>query len=156
MCPGSPSAPSGQTCPRWAPNHSSPVARLADSISFSVGASPERLRHSIEQVRRACAEAGRDFDELELGSYTQMAVVDGPDDPAREAIRGLTITHARFSGFEPTTVTADVGRAEHGEYRHAVETMELPTLPRPTPRATTHHPGSFQVVESATVRSTVS
>lgn len=100
------------------------AARLADSISFSVGASPERLRNSIEQVRLACTEAGRDFDELELGCYTQMAVVDGPDDQAREAIRGLAITHARFSGFEPKTVTADVGGAEHDEYRHALETME--------------------------------
>jgi 5,10-methylenetetrahydromethanopterin reductase len=99
-------------------------ARLAESISFSVGADPERLRHSIEQVRAACAGAGRSFDELELGCYVQMAVADGPDDPAWEAIRGLTVTHARFSGFEPTTTSVDVSESEHREYRHAVATME--------------------------------
>jgi 5,10-methylenetetrahydromethanopterin reductase len=97
---------------------------LAESISFSVGANPDRLRQSIELARRACAAAGRSFNELELGCYIQMAVTDGPDDPAIEAIRGLTLTHARFSGFEPRPTSEDVTEPEHGEYRHAVETME--------------------------------
>ncbi|TMF86235.1 MAG: LLM class flavin-dependent oxidoreductase [Chloroflexi bacterium] len=100
------------------------AARRAESISFSVGASADRLRHSIEQARAACEADGREFGELALGCYIQMAVVDRPDDPALEAIRGLAITHARFSGFEPKSVSADVDAAEHGQYRHAVETME--------------------------------
>jgi 5,10-methylenetetrahydromethanopterin reductase len=100
------------------------AARHAESISFSVGADPERLRHSIEVARTACAEAGRNFEELQLGCYIQMAVADGPNDPAWEAIRGLTVTHARFSGWEPKPTTEDVSAREHDEYRHAVETME--------------------------------
>lgn len=100
------------------------AARQAESISFSVGANTERLQHSLGLARAACVAAGRDFDSLQVGCYTQMAVIDGPSDPALEAIRGLAITHARFSGFEPTSVTADVDVAEHGQYRHAVETME--------------------------------
>jgi 5,10-methylenetetrahydromethanopterin reductase len=100
------------------------AARHAESISFSVGADPGRLRHSIELARTACAEAGRDFEELQLGCYIQMAVADGPSDPAWEAIRGLTVTHARFSGWEPKPTTEDVSASEHDEYRHAVETME--------------------------------
>jgi 5,10-methylenetetrahydromethanopterin reductase len=99
-------------------------ARLAESISFSVGADPDRLRHSIELARNACTAGGRSFEELELGCYIQMAVTGGADDPAWEAIRGLTLTHARFSGFESRPTTKDVSDSEHREYRHAVATME--------------------------------
>jgi 5,10-methylenetetrahydromethanopterin reductase len=100
------------------------AAKTADAISFSVGADVGRLRHSIELARDACTSAGRDFDDLELGCFVQVAVVDPGDSSAREAIRGLTLTHARFSGFEPRPATEDVTDTEHGEYRHAVATME--------------------------------
>jgi 5,10-methylenetetrahydromethanopterin reductase len=100
------------------------AARHAESISFSVGADPERLRHSMELARGACEEAGRNFEDLQLGCYIQMAVAEGPEDPAWEAIRGLTLTHARFSGWEPKPTSEDVSTGEHDEYRHAVATME--------------------------------
>jgi len=99
------------------------AARWADGVSFSVGADLERLQHSIGLARDACSAAGRDPDTLALGCYVQVAVTDDGDTQAREAIRGLVVTHARFSGFEATT-TAGVGAAEHGEYRQAVEVME--------------------------------
>jgi 5,10-methylenetetrahydromethanopterin reductase len=99
------------------------AVRVADGVSFSVGADPERLQNSIRLVREACREAGRDFDELRLGCYIQVAVSGGDDRDAREAIRGLVVTHARFSGFEPKAA-ADVPDAAHEQYRHAVETME--------------------------------
>lgn len=99
------------------------AVKYADGVSFSVGADPERLRHSIELARQACREAGRDFDELMLGCYVQVAVADGGDTSGREAIRGLVVTHARFSGFE-AKAAADVGDGDHGRYRQAVETME--------------------------------
>jgi len=99
------------------------AVRLADGVSFSVGADLVRLRSSIELARDACRSAGRDPDSLALGCYVQVAVTDDGDIDAREAIRGLVVTHARFSGFE-ATATADVGTAEHGEYRQAVEVME--------------------------------
>jgi len=100
------------------------AARQADGISFSVGADVERLHNSIRQAHDACREAGRDPDELELGCYLQVAVTDHGDRSAREAIRGLVVTHARFSGFEPTRTREDIREAEHGQYRHAVEVME--------------------------------
>jgi 5,10-methylenetetrahydromethanopterin reductase len=98
------------------------AARSADGVSFSVGADVERLRNSIELVREACRSCDRDFDSLRLGSYVQVAVTNG-DTKAREAIRGLVVTHARFSGFEAKPA-ADVAEAEHGRYQQAVETME--------------------------------
>jgi len=93
------------------------AARLADGVVISVGADLDRLRNSIGQVRAA----GR---ELELGCYLQVAVVDEKDQSGREAIRGIALTHARFSGFEARPARADVSVAEHAEYRQAVETME--------------------------------
>jgi 5,10-methylenetetrahydromethanopterin reductase len=99
------------------------AARHADGVDFSVGADIERLRRSIELARAACRDAGRDVETLELGCFVQVAVADDGDDDAREAIRGLVVTHARFSGFE-TRPTADVQGAEHGQYRRAVEVME--------------------------------
>lgn len=99
------------------------AARWADGVSFSVGADVERLRNSIGLAREACREAGRDFETLALGCYLQVAVTDDLDTRGREAIRGLVVTHARFSGFE-AKAAADVPDADHGRYRQAVETME--------------------------------
>jgi 5,10-methylenetetrahydromethanopterin reductase len=99
------------------------AARWADGVSFSVGADVERLRNSIRLTEEACRAAGRDFDGLDLGCYVQVALTDDVDRSAREAIRGLVVTHARFSGFE-AKATADVAAEQHGTYRHAVETME--------------------------------
>ena len=99
------------------------AVRCADGVSFSVGADVERLRQSIALARDACHAAGRDPDSFALGCYVQVAVTDERDTSAREAIRGLVVTHARFSGFE-ATASAGVAAADHGEYRQAVETME--------------------------------
>jgi 5,10-methylenetetrahydromethanopterin reductase len=99
------------------------AARSADGIAFSVGADVARLRLSIELARAACKNAGRATESLELGCFVQVAVTDGNDRAAREAIRGLVVTHARFSGFEARPA-ADVQSDEHGHYRHAVAVME--------------------------------
>jgi 5,10-methylenetetrahydromethanopterin reductase len=73
------------------------AARWADGIDFSVGADVERLRACIALAHEACEAAGRDPSSLALGCYLQIAVSEG-DDGAAEAVRGLIITHARFSG----------------------------------------------------------
>ena len=100
------------------------AAKTADAISFSVGADAERLQKATELARQACDDTGRPFEELELGCYVQAAVVDDGDTSGRDAIRGVTLTHARFSGFEVRPTVEDVSASEHREYRHAVETME--------------------------------
>ena len=99
------------------------AARWADGVSFSVGADVERLRSSIALAHEACERVGRDPATLALGCYVQVAVDDDGDRRAREAIRGLVVTHARFSGFEAKPVEG-VESADHERYRHAVETME--------------------------------
>jgi 5,10-methylenetetrahydromethanopterin reductase len=99
------------------------AARSADGVSFSVGARLDRLQSSIRLAHDVCRAEGRDVDDLELGCYVQVALTDDADRSAREAIRGLVVTHARFSGFEPQA-SADVVADEHAQYRTAVETME--------------------------------
>jgi 5,10-methylenetetrahydromethanopterin reductase len=107
------------------------AAKSAEAISFSVGADVTRLRNCIESARNACANVGRAYADIELGCYVQMAVVDDGDTSAREYIRGLALTHARFSGFETRPTTDDVKEGEHREYRHALQTMEgVLTAPR--------------------------
>jgi 5,10-methylenetetrahydromethanopterin reductase len=73
------------------------AARWADGIDFSVGADVGRLRDCVELAHAACEASGRDPASLALGCYLQIAVSDG-DDAAAEAVRGLVVTHARFSG----------------------------------------------------------
>jgi 5,10-methylenetetrahydromethanopterin reductase len=99
------------------------AARLADGISFSVGADSDRLSNAIRSAQDVCEAAGRDPDTLDFGCFVQVALTDESDDTAREAIRGLVVTHARFSGFE-ATATADVAEAQHDQYRNAVAVME--------------------------------
>jgi 5,10-methylenetetrahydromethanopterin reductase len=99
------------------------AVKTADGVSFSVGADVERLRQSIDLVKDVCARVGRDFASLRIGCYLQVAVTNGDDRSAREAIRGLVVTHARFSGFEAKPPPG-VDVAEHSRYERAVETME--------------------------------
>ena len=115
------------------------AVRLADGVVISVGADLERLRNSIRLVEDAAAAAGRETSQIELGCYVQMAVTGPGDESGREAIRGIALTHARFSGFEPRPTRDDVGEAEHREYRHAVETME--TVWRSARGGTERRPG---------------
>jgi 5,10-methylenetetrahydromethanopterin reductase len=114
------------------------AVKTADGVSFSVGADVERLRQSIDLVKDVCARVGRDFASLRIGCYLQVAVTNGDDRSAREAIRGLVVTHARFSGFEAKPPPG-VDVAEHSRYGHAVETME--TVYRSTRGGTTPREG---------------
>jgi len=98
------------------------AARWADGISFSVGADLGRLEDSLRSARAVCEGAGKDPDGLELGCFVQVAVTDDDDATAREAIRGLVVTHARFSGFEAKP-TGAVDDERHERYRHAVTVM---------------------------------
>jgi len=101
------------------------AARLADGISFAVGADVERLLACLELARAACHEAGRDPGELVLGCYVQVAVCDSEADRerARDAIRGLVMTHSRFSAFEGSALP-DVTRADSEPIRRSLDAME--------------------------------
>ena len=74
------------------------AARIADRITFALGANPERLRWGIEKARVARAAAGLDPDALRFGAYVNVA--PHPDvSVARELVRGGVGTFAHFSGM---------------------------------------------------------
>ena len=79
-------------------------ARLAERVTFTVGAHSERLRQAIETTRAARREVGLDPDTLSLGAYVNVAT--HPDIAvARNLVRGIVGTFAHFSGMRgaPTT-----------------------------------------------------
>ena len=70
------------------------AARVADAITFSVGADPARLKASIDLARQTRAAAG--LPPLRLGAY--LNTVAHPDiRVARDLVRGRLGVYARFS-----------------------------------------------------------
>lgn len=101
------------------------AARDADGVSFAFGADLERMATGIDLVRRTCAEQGRDPSSVTLGCYVQLAVCHNDDDRerARDAIRGLIMTHSRFSEFEGKVVEG-VQREDRASIKRSFEAME--------------------------------
>lgn len=92
-------------------------ARHADRITFSVGASPERLGWGIDVARRAAKEAGRNPDELSFGAHIQMVCHDDAE-WAMNVGRGVVATHARFGALHGRSITPVAER-----HRDAVEQL---------------------------------
>jgi 5,10-methylenetetrahydromethanopterin reductase len=95
------------------------AARLADRITFAVGADPDRLAWAIDLARTAAADAGRAPDALTFGAYVNVGC--HPDlDVARGLIAGGVAAFAHFSAMPGSTgagldeadkaVVAEVGR----------------------------------------------
>ncbi len=98
------------------------AARRADRITFAVGSDLERVRWAIEEVRAACAAAGRDVGEVGLGAY--VPVVVNPDrDAARSLISGGVASFARFSVMHGrvTGPTDDRSRAALETIHHSYD-----------------------------------
>lgn len=73
-------------------------ARLAERVTFAVGAEPERVAAAIATARRAREEAGLDPMGVSLGAYVN--VVTHPDlATARTMVRGGLGSFAHFSGM---------------------------------------------------------
>jgi 5,10-methylenetetrahydromethanopterin reductase len=73
-------------------------ARVADSVTFAVGADSERLLWAVGHARKAREQAGLDPSTLKLGAF--LNVVVHPDIVrAREMARGTVGVIAHFSGM---------------------------------------------------------
>jgi 5,10-methylenetetrahydromethanopterin reductase len=80
------------------PKVSALAARLADRVTFAVGADVERLRAAIALVRNERASAGLEPGGISVGAY--INVVTHPDtDVARALVRGSAASFAHFSGM---------------------------------------------------------
>jgi 5,10-methylenetetrahydromethanopterin reductase len=71
-------------------------ARLAERVTFNVGADPDRLRSCIELARASRLAAGLPPDGLSVGAYLNVA--PHPDAAtARELVKPVVAVYARFS-----------------------------------------------------------
>lgn len=78
------------------------AATVGDRVTFSLGATVERLRWAIEHAREARRAVGMDPSTLSFGAY--LCTAAHPDiKQARELVRNVTLTHFRFSIWDPAT-----------------------------------------------------
>lgn len=79
------------------------AARVADAITFSVGADPARLQPAIALARKTRTAAG--LTPLRLGAYVN-AVAHPNVERARELVRGRMGVYARFSTMSRSVMDA--------------------------------------------------
>jgi 5,10-methylenetetrahydromethanopterin reductase len=72
------------------------AARLADRLTFAVGASNERLRWAMDVARDARSAAGLDPGLVDAGAYVPVLVHPDPA-TARQLVSGAVGSYARFS-----------------------------------------------------------
>ncbi|HUZ78089.1 MAG TPA: LLM class flavin-dependent oxidoreductase [Chloroflexota bacterium] len=89
------------------------AARLAERVTFSVGAQPERLQWAMQQARTARSEAGLDPTGVRLGAYVN-AVAHPNVERARELVRGRLGVYARFASMHQNALhtLTEADRAE--------------------------------------------
>ncbi|MGF7234304.1 MAG: LLM class flavin-dependent oxidoreductase [Frankia sp.] len=77
------------------------AARVADGVSFSVGANPERLAAVMSTARERRQAAGLDPSAMTLSCFIPIAVGTTPEQvhEARDHIRGAVMTQSRFTAF---------------------------------------------------------
>ena len=79
------------------------AARVADAITFSVGADRVRLASSIQLARQARTEAG--LPEMSFGAYVN-AVAHPDVEVARDLVRGRLGVYARFSTMDKNVLNS--------------------------------------------------
>ena len=90
--------------------------RLADRVTLSVGADPDRVRWAIATAHEACASLGRSQETISLGAFLAVGLHDDPQ-TARGMIGGMVATTARYAVMHgtptgPITPDAEVVLAE--------------------------------------------
>lgn len=97
------------------------AGRLADRITFAMGADPVRIAGGIAAARQAARDAGRDPAELSFGAYVNVAC---DDDLQRgiDVVRGSTGTFAHFSGMSRA---ASDGLQDAAVFQHIGENYDM-------------------------------
>lgn len=91
------------------------AARIADTLTFAVGADPARLTWAMELALEEAEAAGRDPAELGFGAYVNVGCHPDPA-TARELIAGTVAAFAHFSAMPGST-----GAGLDERDRHVVE-----------------------------------
>ena len=97
------------------------AGRLADRITFAMGADPMRIARGIAAAREAAREAGRDPGELSFGAYVNVACDDNRQ-RGIDILRGSTGTFAHFSGMSKA---ASEGLQDAPVFRHIGENYDM-------------------------------
>jgi 5,10-methylenetetrahydromethanopterin reductase len=95
------------------------AARIAERITFAVGADPQRLAWALDLARTTMRDAGRSADEVSFGAYVTVGCHPDPE-IGRSLIKGSTAAFAHFSSMPGSTgaglaerdreLVAEVGR----------------------------------------------
>jgi 5,10-methylenetetrahydromethanopterin reductase len=93
------------------------AARVADRITFAVGASPERIQWAIDIATKEMDAFGRRRDEVVLGAVVEIFVAPSRAE-ARETIAGAVAAYARFN-----VMHGKVSGPMSDATRHALETV---------------------------------
>ncbi len=96
-------------------------ARLAERITFAVGADAERIADAMTSAKSARVAAGLNPDDLSFGAYVNVACDDNIE-IARSIIRGSTGSFAHFTGMSNKNFTA---LADADVYRHIGENYDM-------------------------------
>lgn len=97
------------------------AARVAEGITFSVGAEPERLAPAIALAREVRASTG--LPPLRLGAYVN-AVAHPDVDMARRLVRGRMGVYARFSTMDAQVMSA-LPEADRAVAEELVRTYDM-------------------------------
>ena len=80
------------------------AARVADRVSLSVGAAPERVEWALGHAREAALESGRDLAQIEFGAYINLGVHRDTQE-ARDLVRTGVGLVAHFAGMNPAGIS---------------------------------------------------
>jgi 5,10-methylenetetrahydromethanopterin reductase len=83
------------------PNAIAMAARVADRISFAVGAQPSRIAWALDIARASAVAAGRDLADITFGAFLNTAVSDDVE-LAAETMRGPISYSMHFSAMPET------------------------------------------------------
>ncbi|HEX8967248.1 MAG TPA: LLM class flavin-dependent oxidoreductase [Chloroflexota bacterium] len=97
------------------------AARVADAITFSVGAEPSRLKAAIDLARRVRSQTG--LPPLRLGAYVN-AVAHPDIEVARSLVRGRLGVYARFSTMS-ASVMRTLSEADRGVAEDLIRSYDL-------------------------------
>ncbi|ETW95753.1 LLM class flavin-dependent oxidoreductase [Candidatus Entotheonella palauensis] len=89
-------------------------ARMAERLTFAVGADAARIRSAIDLAKTARAAAGLNPDDLSFGAYVNVAC-DDDIKRARAIIKGSVGTFAHFTGMSAAN---SEGLPDAAIYRH--------------------------------------
>ena len=117
------------------------AARVADRITFAVGAAPERLQWAMDIAAKELAAVGRGRDQVGLGACVQVVVAPTRAE-GREIVSGAVASYARFAVMHGTvtgpvsTATREALESVHKNYNMNDHSLEGATHGRGLPDET--------------------